>query len=363
MTETDDLLEIVLRIKSLLLEAAQNNQDDLSEYSALRSTWLKHPKLCSLMPKSVRECRTPTEYRKMMQAISGQWAPRRDFINREFNPVLDALESVSITPVATPQKESAMNLGLRGNLDEEAVEAAMFEILEFARNNGWQLDWFDGSLTSDGRIAVGKHRFGETDDESRIYLEAADRMLNETMWIRHDRGIEYKVTDAGRKALKSHGELDKMNTSATGVFIVHGHDTAARTEVENLLRKLHLEPIILADQTNRGATVIEKFERESNRAGFAVVLLTPDDVGCAKAQYRNQSIDELPQRARQNVVFELGFFFARLGRGNVAALQKGKVEQPSDVNGIVYISMEGNWKLELAKEMKDAGLNVDLNDL
>jgi predicted nucleotide-binding protein len=40
------------------------------------------------------------------------------------------------------------------------------------------------------------------------------------------------------------------------------------------------------------------------------------------------------------------------------------VELPSDFDGVVYIHMDaaGASRLMLAKEMKTAGLNVDLND-
>lgn len=162
-------------------------------------------------------------------------------------------------------------------------------------------------------------------------------------------------------ALSNHGQ--EVQVSDNSVFIVHGHDSFARVEVENFLRKLKLQPIVLFEQASRGATVIEKFERESNRAKFAVILLTPDDVGCTAAMFTSSENPKMEPRARQNVVFELGYFFAKLGRGNVAALQKGNIEQPSDVKGIVYISMEDNWEFILAKELAEAGLNVDLNDL
>ena len=86
-----------------------------------------------------------------------------------------------------------------------------------------------------------------------------------------------------------------------------------------------------------------------------MVLLTPDDEGGLKHS------DAMRLRARQNVIFELGFFIGRLGRNRVCALTKGDVEIPSDYSGVVYIQMDGGWKLDLVRELKGAGYDVDAN--
>ena len=103
---------------------------------------------------------------------------------------------------------------------------------------------------------------------------------------------------------------------------------------------------------------MEKVERHAEVA-FAVVLLTPDDVGAVATNPA-----DVHPRARQNVIFELGYFLGKLGRKRVAALRKGEVEKPSDYDGVVYTPFDsaGAWKLLLARELKSAGLNVDLND-
>ena len=73
---------------------------------------------------------------------------------------------------------------------------------------------------------------------------------------------------------------------------------------------------------------------------------------------------KMAKRPRQNVIFEFGFFLGKLGRKKVRALVKGGVEMLSDYSGVVYIDLDdGEWKLELAKEMKAAGLVVDMNRL
>ncbi|HWA22854.1 MAG TPA: nucleotide-binding protein [Caulobacterales bacterium] len=142
------------------------------------------------------------------------------------------------------------------------------------------------------------------------------------------------------------------------VFIVHGRDDEAKNAVALLLRKLGVQGIILHDQANRGATLIEKFESNSE-CDFAVILLTPDDEG------RHKNDGALLPRARQNVVLEMGFFVAKLTRKNVCALYVPGVELPSDVQGIAYVEIDerGRWEFELASELKAAGFPIDLNKL
>jgi predicted nucleotide-binding protein len=141
------------------------------------------------------------------------------------------------------------------------------------------------------------------------------------------------------------------------VFIVHGHDVQARETVARFVERLDLKAVILHEQPNKGRTIIEKFE-EYSAVPFALVLLTPDDVGSAKNEIANQK-----GRARQNVVLELGFFVGKLGRNNVCALYKHGVEIPSDYQGVLYIEMDdaGAWQAKLVREMRAAGLSVDLN--
>lgn len=147
------------------------------------------------------------------------------------------------------------------------------------------------------------------------------------------------------------------NSATNKIFIVHGHDEGARESVARYLEKLGLSPIILHEQANGGRTIIEKLEHNSD-VDFAVVLLTPDDVGTVAT-----AADKLNPRARQNVILELGFFAGKLGRSRVCALHKGTVELPSDVLGVVYVGMDiaGGWRLLLAKELREAGFEVDLN--
>lgn len=152
-------------------------------------------------------------------------------------------------------------------------------------------------------------------------------------------------------------ELRPVEIGGIDVFVVHGHDEALKSRVARLLEKLKLNPIILHEQPNGGRTVIEKFEAHAMRAGFAIALLTADDLGRKRAT----SVDS--DRARQNVVLELGYFIGALGRDRTVALIDEGVERPSDLAGLVYVPTTPGWELSVARELKGAGLPVDLNHL
>jgi predicted nucleotide-binding protein len=141
------------------------------------------------------------------------------------------------------------------------------------------------------------------------------------------------------------------------IFVVHGHDEAALQSVARFLEQLQLEAIVLREQPDQGRTIIEKFEDYANEVGFAVVLLTPDDVAGTDATTSQAA------RARQNVIFELGYFVGKLGRGRACLLRKGDLEIPSDLYGVIYRDMDAaeGWKLKLVQELKAAGLNFDAN--
>ena len=117
-----------------------------------------------------------------------------------------------------------------------------------------------------------------------------------------------------------------------------------------------IEATILHEQANKGQTIPEKFEEHADDAGFAIILLTPDDVGAPKDE-----TNSLKPRARQNVVLELGYFWGRLGRKRLCVLYKEGVELPSDIRGIAYVPMDnfGGWKQKLAREMNRAKLPID----
>lgn len=141
------------------------------------------------------------------------------------------------------------------------------------------------------------------------------------------------------------------------IFVVHGHDDSSKFEVARFIDKIGLKAIILHEQINSGKTIIEKIEQYTDVI-FSLVLLTPDDI-------LSDSYNSPIHRARQNVIFELGYLMAKLGRSRICALVKDNVEIPSDISGVVYIpyDKEGAWKIKVAKEMKAVGIDIDFNSL
>jgi predicted nucleotide-binding protein len=155
-----------------------------------------------------------------------------------------------------------------------------------------------------------------------------------------------------------------MAPSTNKVFVVHGHAADMKEAVARTLTTLGLDPIILHEQPSQGRTIIEKFEDYSD-VGFAVVLLSPDDMAYP-AGVEHKKAKPRP-RARQNVVMELGFFSAKLGRNHVFTLYKtaDEFELPSDFQGIVYTPYDSgqSWRLSLTQELKAAKYDVDANKL
>jgi len=146
------------------------------------------------------------------------------------------------------------------------------------------------------------------------------------------------------------------------IFIVHGHDEEMKQAVARTVEKIGLKPIILHEQPNKGRTIIEKFEDYSD-LNFAIILLSPDDIAYPK----NKPPADKEFRARQNVIFELGFFVGKLGREHVFTLyrEEHNFEFPSDYSGICYTPYDskGQWRFNLIRELNSCGYNVDANKL
>ena len=154
-----------------------------------------------------------------------------------------------------------------------------------------------------------------------------------------------------------HGKKVSNEEKIQDVFIIHGRDKGTRETVARFIEQLELNPIILDEQPNQGQTIIEKFEQHAE-VEFAIALLTPDDTGGLSKDEQS-----LKPRARQNVIFELGYFTGKLGRSRVCALTKGHVDMPSDYYGVLYIPFDesGGWKMKLVQELRNAGFDVDAN--
>lgn len=222
---------------------------------------------------------------------------------------------------------------------------------------------------------------GLTDLE--IEFEPEQRLGNDSGWqlrLRNRRGVvnvfntgNCSVQGREQEALRT--ELGHLLTSGGGalpvpvkatlkkVFVVYGHDGTARTQLEAMLRRWELEPVILDQLPSQGLTIIEKLEHYQADVTFAVVLATPDDEG-----HGLTNPTEMALRARQNVVLELGMMLTKLGRPHVAILIKDVVnmERPSDIQGLLYMSFKDDVeevKVTLAKEMQASGYDIRVDRL
>ena len=152
------------------------------------------------------------------------------------------------------------------------------------------------------------------------------------------------------------------------VFITHGKDLKPLNELKQMIADFGLTPVVLSEQPSKGRTVMEKLEAYSD-VGFVFVVLTPDDLGgyvelgskWSRPQRLRKFLKTAHNRPRQNVILEFGFFVGKLGRDRIACLLKKPVEQPSDMQGIVYLSFKESLneiKEEISKELKAAGYEI-----
>lgn len=197
-----------------------------------------------------------------------------------------------------------------------------------------------------------------TDDaaEARQYVEEGKQGAIQTLRMAV-RWLNDEIADATPTAAPRTTEsATEPAARPRKVFIVHGHDDGAREAVARFAERIGFDAIILKEQANQGRTIIEKIEAHGD-VGFAIVLLTPDDVG-------SKAGEEPRPRPRQNVLLELGYFIGRLGRPNVCALSTdSKMEIPTDFAGVVWEAFDssGGWKQALGRELEAAGFAIDWN--
>ncbi len=184
------------------------------------------------------------------------------------------------------------------------------------------------------------------------YREMVDDYLHRLESI--EERLELYVSPERRDVITRDAE---STPSGNRVFVVHGHDEGAREAVARFIGQLKLSPIILHEQPNRGNPLLSKLLREGKDIEFAVVLLTPDDLGAPATDRENAK-----PRARQNVIFEMGLFLGALGPERVCVLKKEGVEVPSDIAGVVYVPMDPGegWKLALARELRQVWPEIDV---
>jgi predicted nucleotide-binding protein len=203
-----------------------------------------------------------------------------------------------------------------------------------------------------------------------------DGILN---WWPSSGTLQYQGTEPGKTQLEQ-AVTAAMSTGVGGttlagpggrgasgpgrsIFIVHGHDTEGRDQLELALRRLGLQPFILMNTSGGGKTIIEALEGQIGKdhsSDFGIVLMTPDDIGYAKSQ----GTERAEPRARQNVILETGMLLSSLTRERIALIIKGHLEVPSDLQGIIHFGYNDHIREivpKLCQRLKEAGFNIDAN--
>jgi predicted nucleotide-binding protein len=299
--QVDVLREKVETLKGILLSRATGGDPNDDDYRRLRDEIRSHPDLGPLMPEWLQRVRTLDEWWLFIKTRHGKYEERRSFLSDAFGPAFSYLEQLQTgTP---PNASTARQQHVREQRTEQRREGQGASILR------------------------------------RLFTGAVEPASEH-------------VTSGAADARPQHTQ---PGPSRVRVFVVHGHDHGPRDSVARLLENLNFQPVILEEQPDKGRTIIEKFEDYAD-VQFAIVVMTPDDMGAAKGSRSRP-------RARQNVILELGFFIGKLERNHVAALVVGDIETPSDVRGVLYTRYDngGAWKTKLAREMKAAELPVDMN--
>lgn len=303
----DALTHKVENLRDILSNAATGGSPLEADYRALRAELRAHRDLGPLLPAWLKQNRTLSDWWGYIKPLYGTYAERRRFLSDAFDPALSYLEDMNpgFAPRPVPTAKPA----------------------------------------SDGRQGTAVPAVRQSTPQ-----ENADAFSSFF-------GQFYGAQQPSPSASGNSPAPTAARTTKTSVFVVHGNDHGPRDSVARLLERLGLEPVILEEQPNKGRTIIEKFVDYSDVA-YAVIIMTPDDMGGRRGGRVNH-------RARQNVILELGFFIGKLGREHVAAIIVDSVEQPSDVSGVLYIKYDaiGGWQGHLAREMKAAGLQIDLNNL
>lgn len=162
------------------------------------------------------------------------------------------------------------------------------------------------------------------------------------------------LAEALNDIINANPEIDNVapqKTIGNTVFIIHGHDNELKVQLQLLLKVAGVNNFVLHEQPDKGRTIIEKLVQETESSGYAVALLTPDDL-----------LDNGNNRARQNVILELGYFLGKIGKERVRIIVRDDVEIPTDLQGVLYEKYDasGAWKMKLLKEIQAVGIYVDL---
>ncbi len=188
-------------------------------------------------------------------------------------------------------------------------------------------------------VAVARRLLEKNQKLRIVFLSSGVPNGEAEQWAKDRSIIFVRKSDSSNALKQALSGLNLLGPQAPPLaFIVHGHDSEAVLELKNYIQNTlkWQEPIVLRDQPNSGQTLIEKFEEFTRQVDCVFVLLTPDDKVIGSGSGDDKT------RSRQNVIFELGFFYGALGRrsGRILLLHKGPVELPSDINGITWIAID-----------------------
>ena len=216
-------------------------------------------------------------------------------------------------------------------------------------------DMLDAIELPQGLAPVDLYYKNETISKQKFTLIEGRERIEKQYSVLHSYIIS-KLTEYDRKIViqKQKPMIQKEINNSKNVFIVHGHNEAKRRELEKLLKeKFDLNPIVLLEQPDQGLTIIEKFEKYAVDCSFAFALFTPDDIVIKGEQQYFQ--------ARPNVIFELGWFYAKLGRSRVCILDQASEESKifSDLQGVIRMQFNDNISekyMEIERELKSLGI-------
>jgi len=252
------------------------------------------------------------------------------------------LENFDVKSIA--ERFDAKEQALKDKVNQTLADIFGYDTVEYKKYDIWSLDTLP--------IIMGeKYPLPEIQQSCQKGIGDAITKLNSLKEI-----LVENLQDIEQKS-SLYSEPIKTTTviNDTEIFIVHGHDDEAKMELEHFVSEIGLTPIILHRKPDEGLTIIEKFEKHS-KVGFALILITPDD------EVRD-GVGKIIKRARQNVIFEMGFFVGKLGRGKVCCLRKEDVEMPSDISGVIYKPFKSKIdevKYAVITELKAAGYKLKI---
>lgn len=261
----------------------------------------------------------------------------RNVFKEELNERIKAGEELHSTGVQTMNELSELERNFYDWNDYN------IELIKRAFNNGSQSEYYSEYYRVNDYVGLYDHIKGVNTNSPAYKLEKGKGRIQNCITILKRLVKKLPLIDE-EQSIQGYNTIDRTYYNRT--FIVHGHNEAKKFEIARFIENdLKRKTVILHEQANKGRTIIEKFE-DYSAVDFAVALWTADDFGRVKA-----SKEDSP-RARQNVIFETGFFIGKIGRQNVIVLYEDGIEIPSDYSGVIFIRLAGNWKDDLRKEIE-----------